>query len=257
MGWGKCASLSLSLLALTHYSKTRIALEYALKFKNSPDVSVFWIHASNRSRFMDAYAKIAKRANIIGYEKAETGGAQLVKEWFESENSGRWLMIIDNADDYDLLYGSDRLADNFPRSENGSIIMTTRDRRVGFSFTGTTSRLVQIEPLNSEQAQELIESKFEDGIDPESCKELAQELEGIPLAIVQAAAFIHNNFTDVDNYLSLYRQSPSSQIDLLSANFEDSVRDNESKNPVAATVRISWNTFSFTSRDSMFICFSN
>ena len=53
---------------------------------------------------------------------------QLVKDWLEDDMSGKWLLIIDNADDSDVLYSpttqSARLADHIPRSENGCISAT-------------------------------------------------------------------------------------------------------------------------------------
>lgn len=232
------APLALALWILTYTSKTRIALEYALRHKAS-QVSVFWIHASSKTRILDAYAEIARRLNIIGYKEAREDGPRLVKEWFESEASGRWLIVMDNADDHDLLYGADRLADFLPHSENGSILMTTRDKKVGLDFAGA-SRLRLVEPLNSDQAQSLLISKFSDEIDPECCRRLSEELEGIPLAIVQASAFMHQYSINAEEYLSLYRQSPNAQIDLLSEDFEDKLRDRESRNPIAATWLISF-----------------
>ncbi|KAL2787495.1 hypothetical protein BJX66DRAFT_310736 [Aspergillus keveii] len=231
-----------ALVALGGIGKTRIALEYALRLKDS-SVSVFWIHASTKARILDCYAKIAKKANLVGYDvkAADSGDPQPVKEWLEGDSCGRWLIILDNADDHDLLYGSSRLIDIFPRSENGSILMTTRDKKVGFDFAGA-SRLFPLQRLGSDQAQELLLSKFdgEANLDPASCKELCDELEGIPLAIVQASAFMHQNSITAEEYLEYYRESSDAQISLLSEDFEDSVRDKDSKNPVAATWVISF-----------------
>ena len=63
---------------------------------------------------------------------------QLVKDWLEDDMSGKWLLIIDNADDSDVLYSpttqSARLADHIPRSENGCILLITRNGKVGHKF---------------------------------------------------------------------------------------------------------------------------
>ncbi|KAJ0422732.1 hypothetical protein BJY00DRAFT_310746 [Aspergillus carlsbadensis] len=230
-----------ALVALGGIGKTRIALEYAFRAKDS-STSVFWIHASTKARILDCYAKIAKKANLVGYMKsADNDNPQLVKEWLESEASGRWLIILDNADDHDLLYGSSRMVDLLPRSTNGSILMTTRDRKVAFDFAGA-SRLFPLQRLDAEQAQDLLLSNFDDenDLDSESCKRLCEELEGIPLAIVQASAFMHQNSMTTEEYLEYYQQSSEAQVSLLSEDFEDSVRDRDSKNPVAATWVISF-----------------
>ncbi|KAK2761543.1 hypothetical protein FQN54_001371 [Arachnomyces sp. PD_36] len=228
----------IAIVALGGLGKTRVALEYAMRYKNSDKISVFWIHASSKARISEAYGKIAEKVKIPGYEHAQDKGLELVKDWFESESSGKWLMVIDNADDIDLLYGSERLADYFPRSDNGSCIMTTRNKQVGFKFANTS--MVLLETLDLDRSQELLSSKLLDEFDPKQCADLAQELEGIPLALVQAAAFITMNSIDIEEYLELYRESPSSQVSLLSEDFEDSVRDRETKNPVAATWSISF-----------------
>jgi hypothetical protein len=140
------------------------------------------------------------------------------------------VIVLDNTDDRKLLYGKDRFAKYLPRSDNGSIIVTTRDKRVGFDFAGP-SRLIQLEAYSMEESQSLLLNKC-----PSSArsKKLVEELEGIPLALVQAAAFIQTNSIDVEGYLDLYRRSPTSQSVLLSENFEDEIRDRDSKNPIAA-----------------------
>jgi hypothetical protein len=201
------------------------------------------MHASTKARILDCYAKIAIKANIVEYSMTgmESIDPLAVKEWLESEASGRWLIILDNADDHDLLYGSSRLVDILPRSENGSILMTTRNRKVGYDFAGA-SRLFHLQRLDSDQAQELLRSNMgnETDWDPESCKKLCEELEGIPLAIIQAAAFMHQNTITAEEYLKYYQESSDTQISLLSEDFEDSVRDKDSKDPIAATWIISF-----------------
>ncbi|KAL4920378.1 hypothetical protein BDW62DRAFT_199094 [Aspergillus aurantiobrunneus] len=207
--------------------KTRIALEYALRLKDSP-VSVFWNHASTKTRVLDCYAKIAKKVKIAGYNVngAQNDNPLLVKEWLESDASGRWLIILDNGDDHDMLYGPNRLIDIFPGPR-----MTTRDKKVAFDFAGA-SRLFRLQRLDSDQAQELLLSNLDDEADlePGSCKALCEELDGIPFAIVQASAFMHQNSMTAEEYLEYYQQSSDAQISLLSEDFEDPVRDKDSKN---------------------------
>jgi hypothetical protein len=72
---------------------------------------------------------------------------------------------------------------------------------------------------------ELLASKFGDETNANDFKELAKELEGIPLALVQAAAYIQGNLIKDSEYLDMYRESLNSQIELLSEDFEDVIRD--------------------------------
>lgn len=106
--------------------KTRIAHEYAYKWKNSTTTSVFWVHAGTRQRIEKDYLDIAKEVGIPGWENSGCDQLAVVKDWFERKIPGRWILVLDNADDIDMLYGdSSRLADFFPRAANGIILLTT------------------------------------------------------------------------------------------------------------------------------------
>src|SRR6266513_139730 len=95
-------------------SKTRIALEFALKYRTSKSTSVFWVHAGTAPRMEKAYLDIAKTVKVEGWDSQDPAAdkLQLVKDWFESEESGNWILIVDNADDVDLMYGGD-----YPRGD--------------------------------------------------------------------------------------------------------------------------------------------
>ncbi|CAI4216051.1 unnamed protein product [Parascedosporium putredinis] len=71
--------------------------------KTRPEVSVFWVHASNGERFRQSYASIAKDCEIPGHDDPSTDMLSLVKDWLNNKDRGQWLMVIDNADDAQLL----------------------------------------------------------------------------------------------------------------------------------------------------------
>jgi tetratricopeptide (TPR) repeat protein len=74
-----------------------------------------------------------------------------------------------------------------------------------------------------------------------SVRELVEEcLDCLPLAIVQAAAFIGFTGMTVDCYIRLYRGSENNAIDLLSEEFEDLARDASRANAVARSWDISF-----------------
>jgi tetratricopeptide (TPR) repeat protein len=231
-------------------SKTRIALEFALKYKKSNSTSVFWIHASTASRIEKAYLDIAKKVKIEGWDSQDpkVDKLQLVKDWFESA-PGKWTLIVDNADDIDLLYGGgaretgrswSRLASYFPRTSNGSIILTTRNARVGTMFA-TIRNVLHVKALTAAESERLLTTRLGDvDSDMPSLADLANVLERVPLALVQAAAFISAESSSVAEYLELYNESDASRIKLLSDDFEDDIRDPDTKNPVAATFEISF-----------------
>ena len=224
--------------------KTRIALEYAQKFKKSNQISVFWVYAGTMERFRSAYHEIARKLNIPGYQNPGSDILNIVKECLEKERSGQWLMILDNADNADLMYGSEslRLAAYIPRSDHGSILLTTRFRKVGASFT-SMSNVMSLQSMTLRESEMLLRARLNDDSSKEthnSYQELAEELERTPLALVQAASFMSQNCITPESYLRMYRESDSSKIRLLSEDFEDDTRDLESKNPIATTWTISF-----------------
>lgn len=62
-------------------------------------MSVFWVNASNTTVFEDSYREIARSASILSPDYKMTEILPRVLDWLQGPSSGRWLMIIDNADD--------------------------------------------------------------------------------------------------------------------------------------------------------------
>jgi uncharacterized protein YuzE len=57
-----------------------------------------------------------------------------VQSYLSKESTGRWLLVFDNTDDINMWIGqsgpgSGRLIDYLPRSEQGYIVFTTRNRK--------------------------------------------------------------------------------------------------------------------------------
>lgn len=89
------------------HSKSQIAIEYCYRYKDcQPNGHVFWVHSSNRNRFAQAYKEIAKKLNLRGLDNPNTDPLLLVKEWLSGDDSGPWIMVIDNADDKEAIFGT-------------------------------------------------------------------------------------------------------------------------------------------------------
>ena len=234
------------------FRKTRIALEYASKYENSDSVSVFWVLATTVGHIEKAYQEIAKKARLAEAEDCKVDQFQLVKKWLESEDSGNWVMVIDNADDESLFFGEDedrgqrpcnsssKLARCFPQRPNGSILLTTRNRMLGVKFATARGVITVSEMSVSESKNLLLENLEEGSHNDHDLTDLVEVLENLPLDLVQAAAFIGEMSQSIGDYLQMYRGSGSTKIKLLSQNFEDGERDADIKNPVAVTWAISF-----------------
>jgi hypothetical protein len=147
--------------------------------------------------------------------------------------------MVDNADDFDLLFGSGNLIKSLPKSDTGSILLTTRDARIGMEFS--KRKTIFLGALTLKESMTLLDTRLgPDHSYVEELAELSEELCGIPLALVQASSFIKQNYLSIPSYLSLYRASDRDKIELLSEDFDDEVRDPEALNPVAATWSITF-----------------
>lgn len=196
--------------------------------------------------------KIGYDVGLIKTDDPAVDKLQLVKDWFESPASGNWLIIVDNADDVDLLFGSGdhesdfskrttfRLADYFPRRKNGSILLTTRNQKIGIKIT-TVQNVIAVPSMNTSDASNLLSDQLGNEVSSNhDLSALANALENLPLALVQAASFIKSNSISPHRYLEIYQSSDKDKVKLLNQNFEDPRRNGQSRNPVTVTWMISF-----------------
>ena len=209
-------------------SKSQLAIEYSYRVREeSPETWVFWVHAGTIARFKEGYKRIAEIGKIDGLDKPSVDILQLVSNWLCDEVNGRWLMIVDNADDPNVLfkqaadYGSTKvthcLSDFLPQSPNGSIVLTSRSRDVAFKFTGRNSDIVIVDPMDEAHALALLLKKLDGHLDMTDAAELVQILDYMPLAITQAAAYINQNASriNISKYLHNFRASDKKRASLL------------------------------------------
>src|SRR5439155_9943511 len=115
-----------------------------------------------------------------------------------------WLLIFDNADDLAML------RDFLPAGGQGHIVLTTRSQ-----VTGNIARRIDVERMETEEGTlfllhraGLLEDATLDAI-PEveraKARELVEEVDGLPLALDQAGAFIEETQCGLAGYLQLYR----------------------------------------------------
>ncbi|KAL9032174.1 MAG: hypothetical protein Q9180_006651, partial [Flavoplaca navasiana] len=85
-------------------SKTRLVRQY-IETQRDLNTSVFWIHVGTAERMKNGSRDIANEVGIQGFNDPDADVLKKVKDWFEGEASGKWLLIYDNVDDIDLMYG--------------------------------------------------------------------------------------------------------------------------------------------------------
>lgn len=60
------------------------------------------MYASTAERFKGAYRSIAATLDLPGADDPKTDVLGLVSRWLSNIDNGRWLMILDNADDINV-----------------------------------------------------------------------------------------------------------------------------------------------------------
>jgi len=133
------------------------------------------------------------------------------------------------------------LIEYLPRSKQGCIVFTTRDRKTAIKLAH--QNVVEVLEMDENVATQLLRKYLvnQDIANSEQdTKELLTQLTHLPLAIVQAAAYINENSIALTDYLSLLEDQEEEVIDLLSEEFEDDGRYRDVKNPVATTWLISF-----------------
>ncbi|KAH8704321.1 kinesin light chain 1 [Phaeosphaeriaceae sp. PMI808] len=228
--------------------KSALALELAYRaLERHARRLVFWVPAISQESFELAYREIGIRLRIPGTTDDNADIIKLVKEALSSGSLSNWLMIVDNADDLGVLSGSTnsdlksaRLADCLPYSNRGTILFTTRSRKVAGELT--PSSVLELKDMNRAEAGQLLARRITKQAllsDEVAVNELLEVLTCLPLAIVQAAAFINNNDISVSEYISLF-QHTGTEAELFSEHFEDPSRCQEMDSTIAKTWHISF-----------------
>jgi hypothetical protein len=223
-----------------------------------PDTWVFWVHASSTTRFNEGFKTIAERVGLPGWNEPNVDTLGLVKRWLSDEDNGRWVMIIDNADDVDVMFssvegrtenstavpglGSRSLLDYIPQSAHGSVVITSRGRDVAYRLTGRTGDILDVAPMDPDTSVVLLRKKLESDNRDEDLISLVRNLDGMPLAITQAAAYINRRAPrmTMSKYLEELARSDANRAKLLQQDMGDPRRDGRASNSIIMTWHISF-----------------
>lgn len=195
-----------------------------------------------------AYRDIAQQLRIPGWDEEKADVKKLVQAHLSQADTRPWLCVFDNADDLSMWIrssgsepGSKNLKDYLPKSKQGCIVFTTRDKKTAIKLAG--QNIIEVPEMEEDGALQLLQKSL---VEPSlldrqgDANILIKELTYLPLAIVQAAAYINENSITLGDYLSLLNEQEESVIELLSEEFEDDWRYPSVKNPVATTWLISF-----------------
>ena len=205
------------------------------------------MHASTVARFRQAYKDIARRLLIPGWNDPKVDTLQIVYEQLTDNNNCRWLLILDNADDTEVFFPSTEVkpkmqgelggvARYLPHNSSGSIIITTRDTRVGRKLANGEKPITVLQ-MTVQEAKTMMLSRVSESCCESDLDRLLAHLEYLPLAITQAAGFITETRITLSAYLNLLNTDDASILD---KEFNDWRRDSEASNSVIQTWKLSF-----------------
>lgn len=245
-----------TLVGLGGVGKTEIAVQYTHRFrKKTPECHIFWVYGATRQSFDDAYRRIAKELEIPGYDEPMFEHRKAVARELDRPEIGPWILIVDNADNSKIYFPphdgalskneqAEYLACCLPsgRENEGRLIVTTRNAQVGEDIMGDC-RTIEIPNLGPNDAQRLLRSKLPKRKWEENAAGiLLRELDYLPLAITQAAAFVkRNRLATLKWYVGKPCQFHLNVQDVLSHELHDARRHPGTPNAVFRTWQISYN----------------
>ncbi|KAJ4367082.1 hypothetical protein N0V83_007612 [Neocucurbitaria cava] len=252
----KCSLLAarVALVGLGGVGKSQLAIEYCHRTaKRSPKTWIFWVHASNQARLEQGFRDIASIVKLRGREDAQADVFKLVHDWLRDEKHGAWLLVLDNTDDATVVCppssnsGSglrQPLSSYLPPSKHGSVLVTSRTKHAAVKLVEDND-MIPIEAMHHEAAHALLRKKLGDEADLANdgdIAKLAKALEYMPLALVQAGAYIRSRAPrcSVSQYLEEYDRSDRTKTSLLNQEAGHLRRDNEAKNSIIITWQISF-----------------
>jgi tetratricopeptide (TPR) repeat protein len=178
--------------------KTQLAIEYAHRFASAYDL-VWWIAAEQAwligGQFAELAAELWQGKPRIGLEDARRAVFR------ELRQRSRWLLVFDNAD------SSEDVARWLPGG-SGHVLITSRAPH----WTEIAVR-VEVDVLARVESITILRDRLPKITDAEA-DQAAEALGDLPLGITQAAGYMADTGTPVDEYLGLLETRAGQVLDL-------------------------------------------
>lgn len=193
-----------ALSGLGGLGKTQTAVEYAYRYRHHYRV-VLWMRAETEEELLThfkAAAELLKRpVTHIQHPQSLLASMQ---EWFQRTTD--WLLILDNADQIAVVEPF------LPPSARGHVLLTTRATAMG-----SLAQPVTLTPLAPDDGALCIlrranylpwtgQLRDASPASVKAARDLSQLMDGLPLALEQAGAYIETTGRSVSGYLDLYRE---------------------------------------------------
>jgi serine/threonine protein kinase/tetratricopeptide (TPR) repeat protein len=200
---GKVAVRTQAVSGLGGMGKTQIAAEYAHRYHSEYQV-ILWVRGDTREKMLSDIAALATMLNLKGqHEQEQHHVIEAVRSWLRKNT--KWLLIIDNFEDLRLVQTI------LPSTVRGHILLTTRTQT-----TGNIAQRIDLEKMTLEEGALLLlrrtkilaqDATLQDASTTDCQRAIAivEVLDGLPLALDQAGAYIEESGCNLSNYLCRYQ----------------------------------------------------
>lgn len=184
--------------------KTQTAVEYAYRYCSDYQ-AILWTRADSRDLLVSDFVSIAALLKLP--EKDEQDQSRAVnafKQWLHEHDS--WLLILDNADELATI------RDLLPQTGSGNILLTTRQ-----PVNGEIAQSVELEKMTAEEGMRFLlrrarimaaDTSLDDvsHMNRVAAQQIVQAMDGLPLALDQAGAYIETTACGMVGYWERYKQ---------------------------------------------------
>ncbi len=195
---------ALVLHGLGGIGKTRLAIDYAWRFGRRYQAALF-ILADSPDGLNSGLAALA-RADLLDLPErnhpAEHEVIGAVLRWLR-EHPG-WLLILDNVDTKEARLAVTKL---LPALTSGRVLITSRRRDWPAGVRRRAIDHVLLEPAAEFLLERTGEDRKREADDAEQALRLAELLDGLPLALEQAAAYIVHTQISLAEYLTEWERA--------------------------------------------------
>ncbi|KAF4417377.1 Kinesin light chain [Colletotrichum fructicola] len=235
-----------ALMGMGGFGKSQMAIQFAHQLHaTSSETSIFWVNANTKATFEESYRSIADVLALPGRHDTDVNILALVCKWLQREDVSPWLMIIDNADDVKMLFSKDGIEtypSYLPKRTKSKILVTSRSQDAAERLTGNVKMVYTVPTMEEKQALQLLQRKLGRDVNEAVASRFICTLECIPLAINQAAAYIHKRSprVTVESYLEEFHNSEQRKGTLLRSDRGDIQRYEGVSNSVVVTWQVTF-----------------
>ncbi|KAH8588539.1 hypothetical protein B0O99DRAFT_582895 [Bisporella sp. PMI_857] len=197
--------------------KTQLAIAYAKRHKGNYS-AIFWLNIKDEDSLKQSFVTAAKqilrehpsasRLTSVDMKGDLTEVIDGVKAWLSLSNNTRWLVIYDNYDNPKSARNADPTVVDIrhflPESHQGSVIITTRSSEVKIGRCLPITKLQNVQDslkiLSNTSGREALENNAD-------AVRLVEKLDGLPLALATAGAYLNQVAMSFLDYLHHYKDS--------------------------------------------------